>query len=127
MPADPPACDRHPLPKYLLLNQTGATMASAFMRLCNDVLAYPRQYASYAVYSLSIILAGVNELPPVGSIRQYRILQSHFVIPFGHSLRFATGHRIPQGELACGLLAVRALIPPAEDFIHYFFIFQRNS
>jgi len=98
MPTKPPVCDRPPLPKYLLPNQTAATTASAFMRLCNDVLAYPRQYASYAVYSLSLILADVNELPPVGYIHRCRILQSHVVIPLGHALRFATGHSTPQGE-----------------------------
>jgi len=54
---------------------------------CKDVVAYPGNYASYAV-----------------PVRQYRILQSGFL----HCCRYR--------QPACHLLTIRELNPPVRDF-----------
>jgi len=62
------------------------------------------------------IFNGAHELASLGSVRQYRILQSGFVTPFGRELRSAPVHCCRYRQPACHLLAVRELNPPVRVF-----------
>ena len=59
---------------------------------------------------------GAHELASLGSVRQYRILQSGFVTPFGRELRFAPVQCILYSKPPCGLLTVWEINPPVRDF-----------
>jgi len=57
------------------------------------------------------IFYDAHELPLVGSVRQYRILQSGFVTPFGRELHFATVRCSPHSEPTCHLLTLPGVTP----------------